>query len=131
MEQLTLENELLAKDIREYFELKNQIDELTNKQKELNSKIVEQMKALDTKKFEDGEYSATLALKESIKYTDERKIMAMIRNDFSAEDASRYIVEVIDAKAFNQLLKNSPSVAETFKESYTTNKSTSLTVKKL
>lgn len=40
MEQLTLENELLAKDIKEYFELKTQIDELTNKQKELNSKIV-------------------------------------------------------------------------------------------
>lgn len=89
------------------------------------------MKALDTKKFEDGEYSATLALKESIKYTDERKIMEMIRNDFLPEDASRYIIEVIDSKAFNQLLKNSPSVAETFKESYTTNKSTSLTVKKL
>ena len=131
MEQLTLENALLSQDLKEFFERKALIDELTAKNKELNAKIVGKMQELGSKKFSDGEYTATIALKENYKYTDEKKMIDMIRNDFTEEDANKYIIQVIDTKAFNELLKSSPSTAELFKDTYTKTPSTSITVKKI
>lgn len=118
--------------LKNYFEIKSQIDKLTEALKVENKKIVDILTTeYNTKKYIGDEYSATVAYKESIKYNDEKKIMGMIRNDFSEEDVNKYIIQVIDTKAFNELLKNSPSTAEMFKDTYTKTPSTSLTVKKI
>ena len=127
MKQLTLDKELLNQDLKEYFERKALIDKLTDENKLLNAKIVKQLEEQQVKKYDSGEYSVTLAYSEKIKYNDEKALIDLLKQD---DTLRSFVVETINSKALNDLIKKSESVATRLQESYTKTTSTTLTVKK-
>ena len=128
MEQLTLDKELLNADLKEYFELKAQKEEIEAKMKPLNTKIVKALEDRGEKKYSSDEYQATVSYKESIKYTNEKALIDELKKD---DTLKYYVVETIDTKALNDLIKNNENVATKLQESYTKSSSSSLTVKKI
>jgi len=128
MEQLTLDKELLNADLKEYFELKAKKEELEAKMKPLNAKIVKALEDMGEKKYSSNEYSATVAYKETIKYNDEKALIDLLKKD---DVLKSYVVETINSKALNELIKNSDSVKKQLHESFTVSNSSSLTVKKI
>lgn len=128
MEQLTLDKELLNIDLKEYFELKAQKEELEAKMKPLNAKIVKALEDMGEKKYSSDEYQATVSYKESIKYNDEKALIELLKSD---DTLKSYVVETVNAKALNELIKNSESVATKLQEAYSKSTSSSLTIKKI
>lgn len=128
MEQLTLDNELLNIDLKEYFELKAQKEELEAKMKPLNAKIVKALEDMGEKKYSSDEYQATVSYKESIKYNDEKALIELLKSD---DTLKSYVVETVNSKALNDLIKNSESVATKLQEAYSKSTSSSLTIKKI
>lgn len=128
MEQLTLDKELLNVDLKEYFELKAQKEELEAKMKPLNAKIVKALEDMGEKKYSSDEYQATVSYKESIKYNDEKALIELLKSD---DTLKSYVVETVNAKALNELIKNSESVATKLQEAYSKSTSSSLTIKKI
>jgi len=115
--------------LKNYFEIKSQIDKLTEALKIENKKIVDILTTeYNTKKYIGNEYSATVAYKESIKYNDEQALVTLLKQDDSLKS---YVVEAINTKGLNELIKNSESVATKLNGKYTKTPQSSLTVKKL
>lgn len=122
------EIEELNDNLKEYFELKAKKEDYEAQVKHLNSIIVEQLEMLGEKKYSNGEYSATLSYKEGIKYNDEQALIELLKQD---ENLKSYVVETINSKGLNELIKKSESVASKLNENYTKTSSSSLTVKKI
>lgn len=115
--------------LKNYFEIKSQIDTLTEKLKVENKKIVEMLTVdYKTKKYIGNEYSATVALTDKIKYNDEAELIKILEKD---DLLKQYVIKAINTKALNEQIKKSDSVQKKLKESYTTTPQSSLTVKKL
>ena len=122
------EIELLNENLEKYFELKAKKEDYEAQVKHLNGVIVEQLEMLGEKKHSSDEYSATLSYKESIKYNDEKALIELLKKD---DDLKSYVIEAINTKGLNELIKSSKSVATKLNESYTKSSSSSLTVKKI
>lgn len=118
----------LREQVKKYLELKQQIDELTAQAKELNSSIIETMENMGETKYADDYAQASVVYKTNIKYTDERKLIELLKAD---ESTRRYVVESIDSKGLNELIKSSQSVATKLNESYVKTTTSSLTVKRV
>ena len=115
--------------LKNYFEIKSQIDKLTEALKVENKKIVDMLTSeYNTKKYIGNEYSATVAYKDSIKCGDEQALITLLKQDDSLKS---YVVEAINTKGLNELIKNSESVATKLNGKYTKTPQSSLTVKKL
>ena len=115
--------------LKNYFEIKSQIDKLTESLKIENKKIVDILTTeYNTKKYIGNDYSATVAYKESIKYGDEQALITLLKQDDSLKS---YVVEAINTKGLNELIKNSEIVATKLIGKYTISPQSSLTVKKL
>ena len=112
----------LREQVKKYLELKQQIDELTAQAKELNSSIIATMESLGETKYSDDECQANVVYKTNIKYTDESRLIELLKSD---ESTRRYVVESIDTKGLNELIKSSESVATKLNESYVKLKSES------
>lgn len=128
MEQLTLDKELLNEDLKEYFKKKAQKEQLESELKIINARIVETLENMSEKKYSNDEYSATVAYKESIKYSNEKALIDLLKKD---DTLKYYVIESIDSKSLNDLIKTNEKVATQLKESYTKSTSSSLTVKKI
>lgn len=122
MENLTLEQLALNEDIKEYARIKSKVDELTKQKELLNKKIVMALKEMGVNKYEFDDYQASVVYKDTFKYNDEKALMDKLK---------KYIVETINTKGLNDLLKKSESVATQLKENYIKTTSSTLTVKKL
>ncbi len=115
--------------IREYFELKSEVDTKTKKLKEMNAELVDLLtEKYATKKYVGDNYSATITFKDSIKYNDETKLIELLKAD---ETLKSYVVEAVNSKALNELIKTNDVVKTKLKESYSTTTSSALTVKKI
>ncbi len=128
MEQLTMDKALLDADVREYAELKAKADEIDAKLKEIKARIVDTMEGMQEKKYSNDEYSATISYKENIKYNDEIALIKLLKED---DTLKSYVVETINSKALNELIKKNDSVRTRLKESYSTTTSSALTIKKI
>lgn len=128
MTQLSLEDLLLDEDIKKYFELKEQIEQLTKVKDELNEKITTRLQELELNDYNNGEYSTKVVNNTKINYTDEPKLIELLKGD---ETLKGFVVEKVNTKALNDLIKKSTSVASKLQEVYTKNITTSLTVKKI
>lgn len=115
--------------VREYYELKSEVDAKTKKLKEMNKALIELLiEQYDTKKYVGDNYSATITFKEKIKYDDETKLINLLLKD---EVLKQYVVQSINATGLNNEIKEHESVANKLIECYTKNTETSLSVKKL
>ena len=128
MENLTLEQLALNEDIKEYARIKSKIDDLTKEKDNLNKKIVSALEEMKINKYECDDYQASLSYRETFKYNDEKALIDVLKKD---ETLNKYVVESINTKGLNDLLKKSESVATQLKENYTKTTTSSLTVKKL
>lgn len=119
----------LDNQLKEYFDKKALVDKLNEELKEQNQAIVDLMtKTYKVKKYVGDGYSATVAYKESIKYKDESSLIKLLKED---DVLKSYVIETVNAKALNELIKNSESVATKLQESYSKSTSSSLTIKKI
>lgn len=119
----------LDKQIKEYFDKKALIDKLSEELKVQNKAIVNLLtNDYATKKYEGNGYSAAVSYKETIKYNDEQALVTLLKQD---DNLKSYIVEAINTKGLNELIKNSESVAEKLNGKYTKTTSSSLTIKKI
>ena len=118
---------MLKENVLKYAELDAKIKELQAQAKTLNAEIIKEMEALGETKYTDDEVQASITYKTTIKYPDEIKLINKLR----AEGLNRFIVETVDSKALNELIKNSNEVATKLTESYTKTTSTALSVKRL
>lgn len=117
---------MIDEKIKEYFELKNQIDELTKKKDELASSLKEELQAYPEGKLtEDGRYKAKIVSRTTYKYTDETAIINYLTQRGLSEI---YITKKIDTTKFNKELKNKGVLYEALKNSIVENTSDSLTV---
>lgn len=128
MEQMTLDRELLNKDLEEYFNLKAQKEEIEDKMKPINAKIVQALEEMGEKKYSSGEYQASVSYSEKIKYVDDKALIELLKKDATLKS---YVIETINTKELNKLIKSSPSVEKKLHESYTKTNQSSLTVTKL
>ena len=121
------EYNMLKENVLKYAELDAQIKELQAQAKALTAEIIKEMEELGQTKYTDSDVQASLVYKTAIKYPDEVKLI----NQLKAEGLNRFIVETVDNKALNELIKTSNEVATKLNESYTKTTSTALSVKRL
>ncbi len=115
--------------IREYFELKSEVDTKSKKLKEMNAALVNLLtESYSTKKYVGDNYTATITFKDKIKYEDKSKLIGLLLND---EVLKQYVIQTINETELNKVIKESDSVANKLAEYYTKNTETSLSVKKL
>ena len=118
----------LKEQVKTYLELKQQKEAIEKQLKKLNSDIVEELSSKGKTTFLEDGYSAKVTYKVGFKYNDEVALIELLK---ASEDTKKYVIETIDSKGLNALIKSSESVAKRLNESYTKTTTSSLTVEKV
>lgn len=122
----TLSTLSLSTLIETYKDVLAKEEALKKSKEELKTSIVEEMRKCGFNKYETSlGTTAAIADKTTVKYNDEAKIIKYLKE----HNLSKYVVEKVDATAFNKELKNSKSLTESLNTLYTTSMSVTLTVK--